>query len=305
MNDSQILAIDAGGTFFKSAIVSTEGTVFENTARSIPIDSNGPKENILAAYKDIIGAALSFTKEHGVSLSGIGISTPGPFDYNAGTSLMQHKFKSIYGINLREFFSDKCGIPKTMPVEFLHDVHAFILGESWNGNAKGFARVAGITLGTGIGFGCILDKHLLCNETGGPWLSLYKTPCGDGILEDYASARGIISEYCRLKKTASTEITAKELARRALENSDTGALEVYSKVGTLIGKSIAPILAEKKIECIVIGGQIARSFQLMEQSLKNELSDCGSLKKLAVAKNIDSAALAGAALQLLKNERNN
>lgn len=294
------LAIDAGGTFFKSAVVAPDGKVAEGSRLSVPVDSNGPKEGIFDAYGKVVSAARRFAEERSITLAGIGISTPGPFDYAAGMSRMTHKFKSIHGVDLRAMLRSRCAIPETLPIKFLHDAHAFVMGEHCGGAAKGFSRVAGITIGTGVGLGCIVDDEILGNRQGGPYLSLFKIPCGDGILEDYVSGRGIVREYLRMSGAAPDGIDAKEVARRAFEAKDKAAIDTYAQAGRRLGEKLVPLVGELKIECVVVGGQVARSFALMEGGLKDSLRECPSIRRTVAAKDIDNAALAGAARHCLR-----
>jgi glucokinase len=276
-----VLAIDAGGTFFKSALVA-DGHILNDTMRSEPVNSAGPAEPILAAYRTIVHQALARAGR----IAGIGVATPGPFDYAAGMSRMTHKFQSILGLDLREAMRNGTGLPADVPIRFAHDAHAFLLGEYRHGAAQGFANVACITLGTGIGSGWIINHQLRTNEVGGPLVRLFTLPCEGATLEDFASGRGIVAAYGQ-----GSHLTAKEIARRAREEHDRQAQDVFAKLGTRIGKTIAPLIAHYQIECLIFGGQIANNFDLFGNSVAATL-DRGVIRQ---AQHIDTAALIGAA----------
>ncbi|MFR5790888.1 MAG: hypothetical protein ACLUFA_10980 [[Clostridium] leptum] len=56
--DGLILAIDAGGTFFKSGLVSADGKILEHTRVSCPVDSAGQASSVRSAYHILIARQL-------------------------------------------------------------------------------------------------------------------------------------------------------------------------------------------------------------------------------------------------------
>lgn len=86
-------------------------------------------------------------------------------------------------------------------------------------------------------------------------------------------------------------MTVAEMGRIAGEG-DSDALKVFSKVGEFIGKNIKNHLIEYKIECLLFGGQISRSFRFMEAAVKKELSDIEGLDIRTVS-DFSNAAFKG------------
>lgn len=295
MSAVYVLGIDAGGTYFKSSLVSRDGHILEGSQKKCRVDSDGTKENILNAYEKVIFAALSTSEEQHVMLAGIGVSTPGPFDYEHHTSLMTHKMKSIRGLDLKKELEKRCPI-RGIPMRFLHDSHAFLLGESKAGAASGFCNAAGITIGTGTGFALIRNGRLLENPDGGPYISIYSRPCEGRTVEDFVSRRGIIRQYAVLSgKKESEGFDAYDIEKFATEKDDEFAFETYARVGRAIAECLHDILFEQRTECLVLGGQIAKGFPLMEREIRKGLSDLALLRKVAAGENLDSSAQIGAA----------
>lgn len=291
------LAIDAGGTYFKSALVAADGRLI-GAPRSTPVDSNGPADSIMASYGDIIDDAWAVATQKGLGLVGIGVSTPGPFDYAISTSLMTHKFPHLRGINLADALRERHASLREIPIRFVQDAHAFIAGEQWQGAAQGWNRVAGVTLGTGIGFGVMIDGRIHDNGSGGPFVILYARPCRGGILEDVVSRRGILRLYRERRKagglaTADT-LDVADMAHRAMQagQPDGDAIATFHEVGTVLGEHLRAVAASLRLECLVFGGQIAKSFALLEPALRLALK--GEVQ-LRVSESIDDSALIGAA----------
>ncbi len=295
------LTIDAGGTFLKSAVLDPQGKVFPGSSFSIGSSSKGTREEILLTFKEIIVKSLEIIEERKSILRGIGIAFPGPFDIEKAIPLMKHKFQAIYGLDMRECFYRIPGISRDVPIRFIHDANAVLAGELWKGNATGYHNAAVVTLGTGLGFAISENGKVLCNELGGPFLSIFKIPYKNGILEDYTAKRGFLGIYGDLKgKPGLNGITVSDIGQWAAEG-DMISIATFRKVGEILAETLKPILIERKIECLLFGGQISRSFLFLEPSLEEGLKDVRCLKKISAVKSIDHAALLGT----LQNIRSN
>lgn len=216
-----ILALDVGGTNIKSALFQN-GTLLRELAQ-VPSGSQSTESEIVASLQAVLDGAGS--------IGGIGISIPGPFDYHRGVSLMEHKFGAIKGRSLMEFLPD-------VPIRFLHDANAFLLGE-WNGES----RIGGITLGTGIGASVMVDGKLLLNELGAPRedVSLWKKPFKGTTVEKALDLPG---------------------------HGPGQSKERWKKFGELLAEIITPWCKRHDLERIVIGGQIARDFECFQIPLQ-------------------------------------
>lgn len=294
------LIIDAGGTSLKSAVLDPEGEVFPDSVFSVPSVSEGTREEILQAFGKTLSKGLKYIDQEKMQPGGIGIAFPGPFDIKKAMSLMKHKFQSIYGVDLKEYFYRSDLIPRNVPVRFMHDANAVLAGELWKGNAQGYLNAAVVTLGTGLGFAISENGKVLCNELGGPFLSIFKLPYQDGILEDYTAKRGFLKIYGELSSQKDPNgVKVSDIGRWA-DQGDYPATETFRKVGKILAETLRYILIKRKIECLLFSGHISRSFHHMETALKEGLKDIPSLKLISTVKSIDYAALWGA-LQSLKS----
>lgn len=294
------LILDAGGTFFKSAVMDKDGLVLEGSSFTTESYSDGTKEEALNALKKTIDKGLSFIKDAGLVTNDIGICIPGPFDYNKGVSLMEHKYKCLKGVDLRSFIYQATNIPSSTNIIFRHDVNSLVAGEQWKGNAAGYKNIAVLTLGTGLGFSFSINNIIQCNEIGGPLISMYKKPYRNGILEDYVSKRGISELYNAISELEA-DIEIVEIANLAQEGNKQ-ALETFEEVSRIIAENLEEILTEKQIECLLFGGQISRSFKFMEHILRNRLKNIRSLQKILTVSSIDHSALLGVVNAILTKE---
>jgi glucokinase len=304
MIDKEVyLVVDVGGTFLKSAVMNINGSVLDGSDYTIPSYSNASESEVLASLKTCINEGLSFAVESGCRMKGIGFSIPGPFDYRNGISLMKHKFHGLYQLNLKELIRSMPGVGIDMLVCFIHDANAVLIGEQWFGNAQNYNNSAVVTLGTGIGFAHSQNKIIQCNSLGSPSVSIYSTPCRNGILEDYVSQRGILKIYNDLNpENVCNDLTVQEIGKYA-DEGDTTSLRTFLIMGEILARSLSHILQERMIECLLLGGQISKSYHLFEQSLKEGLNDVESLQQISPVKNIEHAAFYGilASINLCKD----
>ena len=285
--------MDAGGSFIKSAVLDEGGFVHASSFFvSKSYSGYRSKEMIIGAFKENISKGLLFIGENEMVLGGIGIAIPGPFDYRNGVSLMTHKFQSLYGMNLKALIVEATGIESNLPFVFVHDANAVLYSEQWTGNAKDFANTAVVTIGTGLGFAHSQNRTIQCNEWGSPSVSIFKTPCREGILEDYVSKRGILKIYGELANKKPGNLTVNQIADLA-GKGDASAIATFCEAGQLLAKAIAGVLVAKNIECLLFAGQISRSYHLMETAITEELQGIRSLKLISPVKNIDYAAFYG------------
>jgi glucokinase len=291
------IALDVGGTFLKSAIVKPDGSILEGTFRKTCIDSQGSSEQILKTFISSIGPQLTNAKEIGAETCGIGIGIPGPFNYGKGVSLMKHKFGAIYGLNLKEELIKRLKLPQDFIIRFENDAWTFLRGEAWLGAAKGYKRIVGITLGTGLGSAFMVGDQVVLEGAGVPPNgSIYDLPYDGGILEDKISRRGIIARYKELAGRKYREsLDVKDIAISGIKYKDKFSIQVFDEMGHRLGQVLKLILSEFRAECLVLGGQISKSFILFSNPLKEELQSISTLRRITSARMIDLSPIYGAA----------
>lgn len=291
MTDKSVVLLDVGGTFVKGGIADSAGKLAEGVTWQVPVRSEGSREEILEALAQALRQGIQKSKELGMSAVGLAATFPGPFDYNSGIPLMRHKFTAIYGLNLKDWFRNIAG--NDFKVSFAHDVNAQLSGEMFCGAGVGYKNVCVITLGTGLGFAFSIDGKIQYSSTASPARSIYKMPYGDGVLEDYVSKRGFLRAYREICGKDEPELTVKEIGRRA-GAGEAAALETFSRVGSILAKAVSPILSEIGTECLLLGGQISRSYIFLEDALRQGLTDIESLRRVSPVAHIEEAALYGA-----------
>ncbi len=279
--ESRVLAFDVGGSHVAAAICCA------------PDFRLGPVATAPHADVATSGAFLDLLYELGMKarvdrdgIVGAMLAVPGPFDLQAGVSLMRHKLPYLYGVDLRQGLAERFGFEPAQ-VRFLNDADAYLLGEIGAGAARGFRRAAGLTLGTGIGSAFAVDGQLVTEGPGVPsggeiWNLAYQ----GGIVEDFVSSRAIVGNYQRCTGRKSEVV---DLAAAA--PSDPAAQQAFTEFGQHLGVVIRTLLDEFQADVIVLGGGISRSASLFLPAVQAEIGD--STTQLRVSELKDKAALVG------------
>jgi glucokinase len=277
---SAVVALDIGGTHVTAGRVDPATATVDVRTRA-PLPEDGTREDLVAA---IVGAAAST----GARASRIGVAVPGPFDYASGVCEIAHKLRALYGVDLRHELVAGLGLPDPAAVRFLNDAHAFLLGESWAGAARGHARAVGVTLGTGLGSAFLVDGEAVHSGPGvPPDGALYRLDVRGAPVEDTISRRGLLARY------PAGDVDVEQVAALA-RAGDPVARYAFVDVAEALAELLLPWLLEFAPTCLVVGGSIARSWGLLAPALRSGLAPVEGLQ-IVVAERIEDAPLLGAA----------
>ena len=293
MNSKCFLLLDVGGTFVKSVVATLDGELLPNTETSVPINSDGTRLEIENSFATVISHGASIAEYNGYALAGVGIAFPGPFDYNTGISYMTHKFAALEKLSVKDFFHSLPEIGADMPVVFMHDVTAAVLGEMRFGAAQGYKNAAVVTLGTGLGFAHTIDGEIQYAPMGSPLVSIYNRPYRDGVLEDYVSKRGFLRAYAEVRGEENPENLTVAMIGGMCGQGYEQALATFKNVGKILADELKPLLEEFNIECLLFGGQISRSFCYMEPVFAELKEKVATLQHVSPMQNLSTAAPLG------------
>jgi len=301
-----LVALDVGGTFLKWTIVNLihiDSAVSRECLHRLPVDSEAPAEAVIRSFTRAVQMAFEEANARKLAVRGIGVSMPGPFDYEKGISSMQHKFRTIYGVNLRREFTVRLKLSDSFSIKFIPDPWAFLIGEAYFGAVRNYHRAIGITLGTGLGSAFMVNKQIVSGGRGvPPEGALWPLPYKGTTVEDSVSRQTILDRYRALSDRSPENFDVEDLAGLA-SDGDKISLQVFEELGTTLGKILEPVTSEFKAECVVFGGGISGIFSLFERSLRRELKGVLHLKKIVPAKLGDLSALYGLAREFIKDKK--
>jgi glucokinase len=289
-NGDYIIGVDLGGTKISAGAVSGDGSRIVGV-RSIPTQPELGAEGVVERiYSVIEGVILDAINESGVSRQdfvGIGIGAPGPLIREKGIVVVAPNL-GWKDYPLRDRITSRFGLPATLD----NDANCATVGEWWLGAARGGRNVVGITIGTGIGGGLIINEQLyhgssdVAGEIGHTTIDVNgrHCKCGNyGCLEAYASGPAIATrarEALMREDTASLlpalvdgqldRITA-ELVYDAAKKGDGLANEIVRDTARYLGAGIASLLNVINPDVVVIAGGVTRAGEALFGPLRAEV----------------------------------
>lgn len=285
MSNSIVAGVDIGGTHITAALVNIEsGLPIPGTSARQSINTLDTAGNIIDAWCQTVAKTFSaapFPLEH----KKVGIAMPGPFDYERGICYIkdQGKYESLYGLPVKDLMADNLDIPASS-IRMMNDALCFLQGEVMGGAVNGFGKAAGLTLGTGLGSALYSDG--VTTDA-----NLWEAPFFDGIAEDYLAARWFVQQYQLVSGRTVQDV--KELV--ALIPSDPAVVPIFETFGRNLGTFIGQFLEQHDPEVIVVGGNIAKSYQLFLPALEKELTDLSVRTPIRIAALGEDAQIIGAA----------
>lgn len=279
-----ILVFDVGGSHISAGVFTfLSGTV--ETLNRLVVPAGVSSDDFFSAFVSLRDSLLA----PATPLRGIAVAIPNPFDHDSGVSYMQHKYRQLYGVDLR------CGLSKSLScdptrIHFLNDAAAFLIGELDQGAAAGSARSVGITLGTGVGSAFAVHQEVVTSGAGVPpggeiWNLAYR----GGIVEDVISTATIQKEYTRL---TGVSVEVREIANLARTQPEAG--RVFETFGRELGQVVRHTCSGFAPERVVLGGGISRTASIFLSSAEKEIADLNI--RLLVSSLFERAPLVGAAI---------
>lgn len=283
-----IIGVDLGGTSIKAGLVSTKGRILKKY--EMPTEAR-------KGTKTVIGNIISSINSVKTGkISGIGIGSPGPMDYKKGIIInpVNLPFKNQ---PLKNIIQNKFKIKTYLD----NDANCFALGEAIFGSRKKYENIVGITLGTGIGGGVIINKKIYHGRSNAAELG-HMTIKFDGIkarsgnngdIEEYAAARGITRIF-----GGSNPYSIYKLALKGNKK----AKKTFEKTGFYLGIEIANLLYAFDPDIIVVGGKISNSWQFFSKSMNETIKKRYFAKPCPIVKSsLKDAGILGAAALVIGN----
>jgi glucokinase len=305
-----VLGIDIGGTNLVVGSVAEDGSRVL-AAASEPTHAEAGAKDVLERLVSLAERAIAATGREapGAEILGVGVGAPGPLDTKRGIVLLTPNLGWV-NLPLRQIIHDRLNLPAALD----NDANCAVLGEWWVGAARGARHAIGITIGTGIGGGLILDGKLyhgasdVAGEIGHTTIDTEgrRCKCGNyGCLEAYASgpnialraveeiAAGAVSRLPSLVGGDLSQITAQTVYQAAQDGDDL-ALEVVNDTAKFLGVGIGNLLNVFNPEVVVVCGGVTLAGDHLFVPLRREAAR-RAFKPAVTACRIVPGELAGTA----------
>ncbi len=278
-----VIGVDIGGTNLVVGTVAEDGSEILGLVSEPTLAERGADavlERIAKLVRSSVAAAA------GNSAAGVGIGAPRPLDTARGIVLLTPNL-GWTNFPLRDRLSNALDLPATLD----NDANCAIFGEWWRGAARGANHVVGLTIGTGIGGGIVLDGeiyhgasdiagelgHMTIDSTG------RRCKCGNyGCLEAYASGPAIAARAVEgIEAGADTSLPAyvqndmskitAQVVYEAAHDGDGYAREVVHDTAKVLGAGVANIINIFNPQVVVICGGVTLAGDQLFVPLRSEV----------------------------------
>lgn len=263
------LGLDLGGTNIKGVVVDVGvgGPPVTLAQSSVPTCGSEGPEGVTGR---IVGLGRELAAGCG-DVAGVGLCVPGLFDPSTGVVEFFTNLPGPWpGFPLRDRLAEALGVPALL----MNDGRAFTLAEGRMGAGQGCPTLIGITLGTGVGGGLLVDGRLHRGRwgTGGEIGHLLvddspdAAPCGCG-------ARGCVEAYLRADVISARagRATAEAVYAGAREG-DADCTAAVAEACRHLGAALASLLMVIGPDRVVVGGGVAAAGDSLLVPLRTEVA---------------------------------
>lgn len=284
-----IVGLDIGGTNMVVGLVPFGGGPPRGLRKLATRPERGGEDVVERAGQAIVESIAEVLEREGgdrSSVLGVGIGSPGPLNRRTGTVLETPNL-GWADFPLRDLVAAQVDLPATLD----NDANCATYGEWWLGAGRGTSTLVGLTLGTGIGGGLVMNGeihhgasdaagefgHTTIDSTG------RKCKCGNyGCLEAYASGPNIAARAIEGLE-AGAESVLVELVGGALQEitaatvyegvvlGDSYAHEVMTETAKFLGVGVANLINGLNPDAVVIAGGVTRAGDHLFVPLRKEV----------------------------------
>jgi glucokinase len=273
--NKQTIGIDLGGTHIRGGLVT------ENDLSSIVshrINSGGSVEEVLQQLFALIDQLTN------PLVTAIGIGVPGLIDTEQGIVYDVVNIPSWKQVPLKQLMEDRY----QLPILINNDANCFVLGEFYFGKGRGYDSMIGLTIGTGLGSGIIINKKLHTGKNGGAG-EFGMIDYLDKYYEYYASGQFFQNVYQ----------TDGEIVFKKAKEGDEMAIKMYEEMGTHLGNAVKTILYALDVELIILGGSVRHAYpyfsKALWQAIQNFAFQRGLINLRIEVSELENSGILGAA----------
>lgn len=273
MNKKNIIGIDIGGSYIKAGLVKKNKILKKVIYKT-------PKKK-----KEIINLILKIINElKDKNTISVGIGCP--------TTFKDEKISEAHNIDLENINLKKIVENKTnLKINIGNDADCFVFAEAILGEGKESNYVAGITLGTGIGGGLVINKQIYVGR--GNAFEFGHTLIDTKTVEYYIGKKGIFREIKKRGIKAKTPFDLYILAKEGNKKS----ILFWKWYGSILGKAIVNMIQTVDPEIIIIGGKISDSWSFFEKEMNITIKKYVSLSPCKIIKSkLNEPGIVGASL---------
>ncbi|MES2108462.1 MAG: ROK family protein [Bacteroidota bacterium] len=271
MNNEKVIGIDLGATNIRGAVVSN-GNLSEIISRRI--HTNGTEEQVLEDVYFVVDKLIDS------EVKAIGIGVPSVVDVEKGIVYDVVHIPSWKEVHLKEILEKKYNVQ----VFVNNDANCFALGELYFGKGQGAKNMVGLTIGTGLGAGIIINRQLYA----GPNCGAGEFGCVDYLDNNYEF-------YCSGSFFNNVYGLDGQQVFKDAQQGDARALQLYAEMGTHLGNAIKLVMYTYDPDLIILGGSVQLAYDYFEKNMWERINTLVYPKSVARLK-IERSELANSGI---------
>lgn len=229
-----ILGIDVGASKIYYVVLDGENRLLEGEFKI--------KEQTREAFLDRCRSINEQIKTKNFVFEKVGVGIPGTLRDGVATNVAN--FPVLEGMDipseLQKIFA--------VPIMVVNDAKAFTFAEAALGAGRGFKNLVGLTLGSGLGGGIVINGEIYRGRGNAGEIG-HLVWFGKGQeIEDYVSAKFFKEDV--------------EQVRQEAEKGDQSAVDAFQEFGRNLGVVIANLVNLLDPEAIILGGGITGAYDL-------------------------------------------
>jgi glucokinase len=254
------LGVDLGGTQMRMGAVAPDGRLLTDVL-SVPTGLEFGADALRATLRQMIGDLKA--RLPGQTVAAVGFGIAGVVDQAALSQ--SPNLPLLDGVDLADLLGE--AVPHSVALE--NDARCFALAEARFGAGRGARHLCGITLGTGVGCGVIVNgrphrgEHSQAGE-------VWNVPLRGSHLEHFLAGAGIVRGYEAAGGSLDEGLDAAEIADRA-RGGDAAAVAAWQSFAEDLAFLCAFAISLIDPERIVIGGSLAQASDLWGPVLTGRL----------------------------------
>ena len=269
------IGIDLGGTNIRGGLVA------ENNLQHIlskNINAQGSVPEVLEELYQLTDQIIT------PDVKSIGIGVPGLVDIEYGMVYDVVHIPSWKEVPLQKLMQERYGVP----VFINNDANCFALGEYYFGQSPQVDSMIGLTIGTGLGSGLIINKKLYNGKNGG---------AGEFGMVDYLDK--CYEYYAAGQFFKNVHNVSGELVFEDAKKGNIAALKIYDEMGAHLGNFIKMLLYSLDVDLIVLGGSVRHAMPFFNKMMWQQIETFAFKKSLTNLKikvsELENAGVIGAA----------
>ena len=269
------IGIDLGGTNIRGGLIA------ENSLQHIlskNINAQGSVTEVLEELYQLTDQIII------PDVKSIGIGVPGLVDIKNGMVYDVVHIPSWKEVPLKKIMQERYGVP----VFINNDANCFALGEYYFGQSTKVDSMIGLTIGTGLGSGLIINQKLYNGKNGG---------AGEFGMVDYLDK--CYEYYAAGQFFKNVHNVSGELVFEDAKNGNITALKMYDEMGAHLGNFIKILLYSLDVDLIVLGGSVRHAMPFFTKMMWQQIETFAfkkSLKNLEIkVSELENAGVLGAA----------